>query len=405
MGQCSSQELRAPENLRNNYSYVKNLTDVRYREGKIMQDRQKGMPVFQKDVYYYSVDDFRKFKDSLRTTFEHPNLVKFYGYESAPQEFYCAYLCTVSYFVEIYENDLAMEIQARNEKKKYFTEGELLDILESVASAGAFLETRQCLVGNIRPSQLWITPSNEYKIVDKGIFGTQMTDLQVTCYDKEAKHHYWAPEVYKIFRSDSKVKNSSYKADVFTFGMTLLEAGNLESGLTCYKWEDEFKFDEERLQILIAKFSERYSKKTVELIQRMLSTNPEVRPTFAEIDAAKRGQTVPKKRVEQVKSHGANITPKKEVVVETKMLLDPTLDERIRASVQQTEMTLERCSPGKYKRVDYDEILPNYLKNPNFHQDLQSAIEALSPAVTNYSIPSPPLGVNAVASAQSYTNK
>jgi len=218
--------------------------------------------------------------------------------------------------------------------------------------------------------------------------------------DKEARSNYWAPEVFKVFRSEPKVKSSTYKADVFTFGMTLLEAGNLESGLSCYNWE-EFTFDDAKVQALVTKLQERYSKKTVELIQRMVSANPETRPTFSEIDATKRGKAVVKKKVEQAKSSGvAHVTPKKEVVVETKMLIDPTLDERIRASVQQTEMTLERCSPGKYKRVDYDEILPNYLKNPNFHQDLQSAIEALSPAVTTYSIPSPPLGINSVASPQ-----
>jgi len=292
--------------------------------------------------------------------------------------------------LELFENDLATEIHKRAESKKSFEEGEIWDLFEHIAAAGAFLETKQCLVGNIRPSSIWITPTNEYKLVDQGIFGVR-AENQITSYDKEARLAYWAPETFKNFRMESKLKTSSYKADIFSLGMTLIETATLESGLDCYEW-DEFVFQEAHLAQHVAKLQEKYPRKLVEIIQRMIAVNPDDRPSFAELDGMRRKKVetitrkeeVVKKSAEKVKSHAPTVTPKKEpLVVEAKPILDPSLDERIRASVNQTEATLERCSPGKYKKVVYDDILPNYLQDPNFHQNLQEAFDALSPSITS----------------------
>jgi hypothetical protein len=70
-----------------------------------------------------------------------------------------------------------------------------------------------------------------------------------------------------------------YKADMYSLGLTMLEAATLVSADQLYNW-DNCTIVEEIYNELIKSISARYSQEFVNIILFMLSADPEQRPDF-----------------------------------------------------------------------------------------------------------------------------
>jgi serine/threonine protein kinase len=387
MGQCTSvSQEKKLQAFNENYVYIKDINDERYQEGKLLKDKATDTYVFQKDFFYYSMTEYQRFikESKLRVDADHPNLVKFAGYEANLQEMFCADICGVTFFLEIYELDLAKDIHKRAERQDPYEESELWYMLENLVAAGAFLESNNIPVGDIRPLNVWITPSTEYKLIDQGVFRSQMTKGATWLHSAEARSHYWAPDVFTGLRTAESKTQATYKADVFTLGMTIVEAANLEGLGKCYNWDD-YRFDETILREAVARLRYSYTPKFVDIIEKALLLNTEARPSFVQLNrmleperrdikARKRRQMekkAPTQR-EQPKSHGITPAPKQAVnTVVAPQQVHPSmqdLDGRIKRAVDTTENTLAKSSPDKYQKIAYEQELPRYLENPQYHQ-------------------------------------
>jgi len=227
--------------------------------------------------------------------------------------------------------------------------------LDSIVSAGAYFQTNEAPVGDVIPYNILITPSNDYKIVDQGIFGKRtLPNYFGLIQGLDSKNHYLSPELFRSIKGGKKstpLSYSAYKSDVFSLGMTLLEAALLEKVEKFYDW-DKYTLNEsyllEALDKVRTKYSERLSQFLAQLINldevlradfkvldsKLLPLRPEIRSRFEKkVIIEQVFVEAPKKKEEKVKSSAPpvhKVEVKQEVVVVQKDTLLEDLDRRIR---------------------------------------------------------------------------
>ena len=128
-----------------NYNYEVKYTDKRFGEIKLLKRKGTGEKIFQKDFTSNSPNEFQENIKNIqqRLPLAHPNLIKFLGYNSKKEDFFCADFYKINLFFESFETDLEKEISKRSASKNYFTENELKCLLDSIVTAGAFLQNKE----------------------------------------------------------------------------------------------------------------------------------------------------------------------------------------------------------------------------------------------------------------------
>jgi serine/threonine protein kinase len=76
-------------------------------------------------------------------------------------------------------------------------------------------------------------------------------------------------------------KHDPYKSDVYSLGMTLLYAANLQNPERAYRWTGTgVGIDENGVKAELAKLAQNYSKTLHDTIEKMLRVNENERPDF-----------------------------------------------------------------------------------------------------------------------------
>ena len=124
MGQSNSveeesQEIRA---FTNNYQFVKKFTDTRFGEVKLLQEKTTGTKVLQKDYTSHSAKDYEDYikECKARASFNHPNIIKIFGYSTKKEDAFCADFYKVSFFFVSFDHDLEQELLRRKSTKVIF---------------------------------------------------------------------------------------------------------------------------------------------------------------------------------------------------------------------------------------------------------------------------------------------
>ena len=128
--------------LATNYTYEVKYTDKRFGEIKLLKKKDTGERIFQKDFTTNSSTEFEDYINKIKNRLPllHPNLIKVLGYNSKKEDLLCADFFKLSLFFESFETDLEKEMSKRQATKNYYSETELKCMLDSVVSAGAFLQ-------------------------------------------------------------------------------------------------------------------------------------------------------------------------------------------------------------------------------------------------------------------------
>ena len=184
---------------------------------------------------------------------------------------------------------------------------QLLEIFQDLMNGITFLQTLNISHRDLKPENLMLDDQNKVKIVDFG----QATDISKLLDSEEEKQEpnkplvevsqlmmtvvgtkpYMAPEILLGF-SQKMEKNTrnSFKSDVFSFGLIMMELGNLE----LLKREGNQAKWEETIQIKLKLMRRNYRKKITdqekkelkvmfEIIQACTKYEPNERPDFIEI--------------------------------------------------------------------------------------------------------------------------
>ena len=183
--------------------------------------------------------------------------------------------------MELASIDWENEIKKRREIKKFYTEGELIVILNQLIETFSLLQKNNVTHRDIKPQNILIV-NNKYKICDFGEAKIVPTEgvIQQSIRGTEL---YMSPILFKALNSRQKnIVHNTYKSDVFSLGMCIL----LAATLTYQSLYDIRELDnmESVKNILVKYLIVKYSYNFVGTLLKMLEVNEDLRPDFIQLE-------------------------------------------------------------------------------------------------------------------------
>ena len=205
-------------------------------------------------------------------------VIKLYG-DQCEQKNEAEYIYYV--LMELANIDWENEIKKRSETKKYYTEGELMEIINQLIKTFALLQKNNITHRDIKPQNILIA-NNMYKVCDFGEAKIISTD-GVIQQNIRGTELYMSPILFKALNTrQKKVIHNTYKSDVFSLGMCIL----LAATLTYQSLYDIRELDnmESVKNILVKYLIVKYSYNFVGTLLKMLEVNEELRPDFIQLE-------------------------------------------------------------------------------------------------------------------------
>ena len=204
-------------------------------------------------------------------------VIKIYGAQcikitSAEYHFYV--------LMELANIDWDKEIKKRKEKKQFYTEGELFDILKQLTSTFSLLQKNNITHRDIKPQNILIV-NGVYKVCDFG--EAKVTNSDIIRQSIKGTELYMSPILFRALnKRQNQLIHNTYKSDVFSLGMCILLAATLtfQSIYDIRELKDMEKIKNILIKYLIAKFSYDF----VHVLVKMLEVNEELRPDFIELE-------------------------------------------------------------------------------------------------------------------------
>ena len=183
--------------------------------------------------------------------------------------------------MELAEIDWEKEIKKRKEKKQYYTEGELFNILKQLVSTFSLLQKYSITHRDIKPQNVLIV-NGIYKVCDFG--EAKVTDgNNIIRQAIKGTELYMSPILFKALnKRQNQLVHNTYKSDVFSLGMCILLAATL-SFQSLYDIR-ELKDMEKIKNILVKYLIAKYSYDFVHILVKMLEYNEKSRPDFIELE-------------------------------------------------------------------------------------------------------------------------
>jgi len=393
------------KNVNTKYEYEKKLNDIRFGEIKLLKDKETNKKVFQKDSTSNNSKDLQSYIKEIKegSKFSHSNLLKILGYNSIKEDFLCADFFKVSLFFEGFENDLEQEIRSRERKKDYFPETELWFILDSIASACAYLQRFKIRHRDIRPYNILVTADKDYKIALTSLFNKNQDTEYLERIDRlENKYVYYSPETFS--QTQQPFYTEEYISDVFSLGMTLLEAANLKKLKNVYDFKTK-KVNSEPIKQALESLKSRYSENFIKTIESCLDFNPSSRLDFIRLD---KELGIYRKDIKENARGGVGtgepLYSPREVITDEKAFdfakaspvvehlqsspphednfsYEEDLERRVREAVKRSEEMIRQNSPNRYSQQNLEPYVKYYLE-PNQNKDMP-IINTIPPNTNN----------------------
>ena len=188
--------------------------------------------------------------------------------------------------MELSNTDWEKEILKRRKDLNYYTENQLISIMSSLIKTFSLLQKKNISHRDIKPQNVLVFNDNKYKLADFGEAKELLDDTKVT--EKRTLRGtelYMSPILFFALKSRKPikyVKHNIYKSDVFSFGLCLLFAALLTFE-SIYDVR-ELTNNEEVNKVVEKYLSERYSKKLVNFIKKMIDLNEDTRSDFIELE-------------------------------------------------------------------------------------------------------------------------
>ena len=232
-----------------------------------------------KKIICHDLEEIKHFQKEFELVYSkvHNNIMKIYNIE-----YKCLDSTTYSIYVlmELANSDWNNEIKRRLKKREYYTESEIVKLLNQILDALIFLEKNGIAHRDIKPQNILIYPNNIYKVADFGE-ARNLSDSIQEC-TLRGSELYMSPVLYNCLKNrQSDVIHNAYKSDVFSLGFCLLYA----MVLTVKVLNDIREINNMNVISLIIKKALRrnYSVKMQGLINGMLELDENKRFSFEDI--------------------------------------------------------------------------------------------------------------------------
>ena len=236
----------------------------------------KKMDLVEYDVYVFK-KKVRIIQNFIKDT-GHNGLIKLYGDKCIPRQKIDEFFYYV--IMELAETDLEKEIKKRKESNKYYTEGELLNFILQMVKTLSLMEKNSITHRDVKPQNILLI-KGMYKLCDFGetkIISGVGPILQAV----RGSELYMSPILFYAYnRNVPNVLHNTYKSDVFSLGMCTLLVASLSLRPLCDIREIKNMVTIET--IIINNLVNRYSKKMINLILKMLEIDENLRMDFIQL--------------------------------------------------------------------------------------------------------------------------
>ena len=257
-----------------------------------------------KEVEARSLDKLNEYKEEavqLSKVQNHPNILQFYGYYFYETPHNTYKLGIISESIEK-EYNLELVYRKRIKIKQYFSENELLTIIYSLIDAFAYLEYLGICHRDIKPTNLFLLPNFQIKVID---FGESKEFIEDDDEDNEGSAmatirgtpQYLSPILWEahVINQVKQVEHNMFKSDVFSAGLVLFQIAALRD-VNGFNQNTEQCNGEKLIRDGLRYLSKKYSNKIIEILSLMLRFDEIERPNFIELERyiTKNNEYIPK---------------------------------------------------------------------------------------------------------------
>ena len=237
----------------------------------------KKMDLCEYDLYVFK-KKVRIIQNFIKTT-GHNGLIKLYGDKCIPRQKIDEFFYYV--IMELAETDLEKEINKRRSYNRFYTEEELLNFILQMVKTLSLMEKNNITHRDVKPQNILLT-KGLYKLCDFGetkIISGVGPILQAV----RGSELYMPPILFYAYnRNVPNVLHNTYKSDVFSLGMCALLVAALTVRPLCDIREIKNMVTIET--IVINSLVNRYSKKMINLILKMLEIDENIRMDFIQLE-------------------------------------------------------------------------------------------------------------------------
>ena len=237
----------------------------------------KKMDLDEYDVYVFQ-KKVRIIQNFIKST-KHNGVIKLYGDKSIPIQNTNQF----NYYVimELAERDFEKEINSRRAANKYYTEEELLDIIIQLVKTLSLMQKNNITHRDVKPQNILLI-KGFYKLCDFGETKI-ITGVGPILQSVRGSELYMSPILFYAYNKNvPSVLHNTYKSDVFSLGMCTLLAACLTARPLCDLREIKNMITIET--IIINNLVNRYSKKMINLIIKMLEIDENLRMDFIQLE-------------------------------------------------------------------------------------------------------------------------
>ena len=237
----------------------------------------KKMDLDEYDLYVFK-KKVRIIQNFLKNT-GHNGLIKLYGDKSIQQQKSKVFYYYV--IMELAERDLEKEINNRRAYKRYYSEDELLDIILQLVKTLSLMQKNNITHRDVKPQNILLL-KGLYKLCDFGETKI-ISGVGPILQSVRGSELYMSPILFYAYNKNIlNVLHNTYKSDVFSLGMCILLAACLSTRPLCDIREIKNMVTIET--IIINSLINRYSKKMINLILKMLEIDENLRLDFIQLE-------------------------------------------------------------------------------------------------------------------------
>ena len=208
----------------------------------------------------------------LKSVTDHPNIIS-----------YLDSFLDENYLIIILEwagaGDLKRQISKAKQKSARFDEGLVWKIFNQIASAMNHMHKKRTMHRDLKPANIFLTAKGVIKIGDLGL-GRYLSEATMEAFTKVGTPLYMSPEML----SGKKGGGYTWKSDIYSLGCVLYELAMLRAPFK----EPGMTFQELCKRVIrgdYEKLPKVFSREIRDLIDAMLSVDPDDRPELGEICA------------------------------------------------------------------------------------------------------------------------
>ena len=214
---------------------------------------------------------------NLEKSMKCDGLIKIYGdslIKNGNQYYYYEVL-------ELADKDWEKEIISRRRYHKYYSEDELINIMWQLVKTLSLLQKNHITHRDIKLQNILLL-NNQYKICDFGE-ARKLMQKGIIVQPIRGSELYMSPiQFFGLERKFDYVQHNTYKSDVFSLGMCILFAANLNDD--CLYDIRELKDMDKIKNIVMSYLSRRYSLKFIHCLLILLEIQEKNRPDFIALE-------------------------------------------------------------------------------------------------------------------------